>query len=609
MAEQRERLAYNGIVIGGTRQGTRSLLSWSDGLDFDTRSVTARLAAKGATQEAAAAELQRLKAALEVQSKSLGVTVGTDRTITVSLSGSSPNLTITRTAGDSFAASDVGLPIELAGVGEFQITGFTSSSEVTAEVNTAVDSFPSSGTGITATIGHLLVRCDEAAKQGGFKARTTFSRPADSDDTNARRVLSVAWTFQRPAIESRPSANHRLRSTIVRTATPEGFDSVEFRGTITAGQQSGAGTLVLGLLSTGLDAWIAATLNLINSTDTWEEVGGELDSFDEEQATLTFSRRHEIKLFPDLAGTADDPRIKGARVSFERSYSNAHGLPGASAPFQVTARYSAGINARDATASNQIDFEELVAFWGSVVKPYLVARAEALFSGQVIVMGGTDPVYDPVTSRVAASIVMLVADSGSSVFQYDRMTSMRLSHEYELAKRYDGKPHSYYYWSPGIVITGQVLVSVIQLGDPQPLSRRAGGASGAGRVVVPGGGIFFNGGALTVNVQAPGGGGGGTAEDDGNGNGVSFFPDPGDPSRFFGPEHAGGTWLQLEASADERVQYWGQDPDNVGARLKVTTTAYRASYVYVIDAEEDLDPVRDASGSSGGQGAQTTVAD
>jgi hypothetical protein len=338
------------------------------------------------------------------------------------------------------------------------------------------------------------------------------------------------------------------------------------------------------------------------------------DSFDDEGKVLTFNRLFTQKIFGDVEADPalpgfDDPRITGANVSFSRSYQNIHGIKGARQPFQVAINYSAGVTVTGASA---VTFAELRNFWAKTLKPYLIGRCQALFGGQVVILAGADPVYDPVSSKIRAAMTVIISKSGSNIYQYDRVTSMTLDERFEFDEVFDAKDYTAIYWTAGRSLVGSVSVSVVQLSDPKP-NKGAGGAGGAGNALVgglPGGGIFFLGGALSLSIPAPGifglGNQAGGAPGEATPNRFTAYPVPGDPTRLFPTQSiTGGKWLMTQRKATEKVQYWGDDPDGQGERVRVTTSQYLGAFVYLVNAKLDT---RATTGTGGPASSSKSIA-
>ena len=598
---QREAMAYGSpsygaIVFGGENSGTFTLYDWTFAEDLNSRSTSAQLAVHAADNDTMRARLDAARDALQASSGNAAITVGADRTFTGNITVAGQLVTFTRTAGSTFVEVDLGLPLHITGVGSYAVTRRVSASVVEMKLAPGLTA-PSAATGVSASLGEVLVRCvdkDSAGvleKAGGYRARTSVSRSPDPEDDQQRRALSFSAQFERPAGEVRVESGqeHRRSAQVARTISPEGLGRVTFSGTVTAGQDaSGDGQEARALLTTAVNTWVASQLVALFSGATMELVDPRADSWDDEGALLTFQRGYQEMNFPNLDSAVDDPRITGAQVSFSRSYENTHGIRKGRQPFTVSVSYSAGITA---TGPDATSYEDIDVLWTKTIKPFLMARLKAIFGGTAVIMGGTDPVIDPVSSRISAQLAVLVSDSGSNVYSYSRTTSMKLDERMEIDDVWDGLPNTYVLWTPGQRITGVVTVNVMQLGDPERLQGSGGAGGGNSLADLSGlgsGGTFFSGGSISLGLGGMMGVFGGSADADAQTSPGRYeaFPIPGNPSKFFAPKGksligGNGRWLCLGRSASETPQYWGEDPDGQGNRVKVTTTNFQADYLWV----------------------------
>lgn len=595
---QREALAYGhpdygGVVFGGANAGKYSLMGWTTDDTLTTRTITATVAVHGE------ADIEPVLRALGRQSGNLGISVGRSaKVMTCNLGNPAAGngdlvVRLIRTSGSSFGPEDIGMPVELAGGTMGQIAYVFGSSLAEANVDADIDwTIPSSP--VEARIGTPFVSCrdrvrvagntgddeDEPGKAGGISARTTIRRPGDADDDTGRRILEFAVTFQRPAAEVRvddPTRPHIRRARVERVTSDSELLTFNFSGEVTAGvDSSGDGQRAYNLLAESVDTWIAAQLTELASGKTFDDTAeNRSEDWDDEGAVLSFRRTYTEKNFPDLEGVVNDPRIRGANVRMARVYRNFYGIRGGRAPFSVAINYSASISA---TGANAVTYENLPGLWGDAIKPFLLARAKALFGGTPIVLSGGDPEIDPVTSRIFASMLVFMAGSGSNIYSYSRRTRMGLSEEVSLARIHDGEPHTYVGWSPGQKLIGSVDINVVQVGRPSRLNGTAGnplggtGGFGGGSLAITGidAGIFGIQGALGSDAS-----GVATPSD------YESYPTPGDPARLFGGATPNdGRWLILRRDAAESPTYWGQDPDRAGSVVEINSLSFSAVYLY-----------------------------
>lgn len=607
----RETFAYGhpdfgGVVAGGLNSGSYSLMGWTIDEDATTRTIRATIAFHSESA------LEGGISALQRASGNLGITVGSSSKSIVCTSSSpsalgngTQEITVTRSSGGTFSAADVGLPVNITSGPAAQVLAVTSST--VAIIGVAIGqpwTLPSDP--ITITFGTELVRCAHRQRSttgdlfaGGIAGRPTVTRPGSADDDRDRRIVEFSCVFQRPAKESRGDDSdrpHVRASSVSRSTTESGLIAITFSGQVTAGVVSGTATDAVGILSTAIDTWIANQLSDLASGLTMELVGNLDDTWDDERSVLSFSRSYRQLNFPDLEGTTNDPRITGASVRMARVYRNVHGIKNARTPFNVAVSYSASITA---TGANATTYDNIPALWASTIKPFLVGRVKALFGGTPVVLSGGDPDIDPVTSRITASMMVFVAGSGSTVYSYSRVTEMALDENVELDRLWDGQDHTYVEWTgAGRSLFGTVTVNVVNVGS----------ASKVGNQPSSGGGIFFSGGGLSLTIPSAGIFGIGASISNGNSGSsaspskVEYFPNPGTPAEFFGSfAPSDGSWRVLRRRSVKSPTYWGQDPDNAGNTIEITSWTTQASYVYKRGSSL-TDPAlpRPSTGSSGG---------
>lgn len=584
MASQREALAYGhpdwgGIVMGGTNVGSYRLMRCSVDDKPDKRTVTGRVAVHGAENVAP------FLAAMGKQTGNLGHVSGLGRTITCTTSTPSggangaQEVQLARQSGDSFATSDVGLPISLGGGTMAQISSV-------ADANTAIASIIAGGSfsygsgAIACTIGVPMVQCRDTArggtalKVGGIKARPSIRRAEDPDDDRTRRLFDFSITFERPANETRTDDDDRphVRSaTVSREYDDAELLKISFSGVVTAG----SGSVSYDLLTTSVDTWITAQIAALASGRTMEEVGGGKDRWDEEAAVLSFDRSYREINEPDLTSATDDPRIKGASVNYQRVYSNIHGIKRAKNNVSVIVDFSCFVPANGLNAVTPANAKR---FWSETVKPSIIRRAKALMGGTPVILRGADPVLDPTINRLSGSMFLFMAGSGSNIYSYSRTTRMQLSTELDISRIWDGEPMTYSMWSPGVKLLGFVDVSMVRLGKPSAIRS---GLQGGNALVDQDAlldlfGIFdLNKGGFTVSFIDPN-------QKQPNKNEAEPFPSPGDPARFFGGATPNdGKWVVLGLAAGDSPTFWGQDIDNKGNTIEVNSYNYSGVYLYV----------------------------
>jgi len=210
MARQIEAFAYGditngGIVIGGENAAqSYSLIGW----DLDEASFT-RIAfsadfwihGRGATDALRRVDYQANLLALQEAatrgSGNLAITAGDERSMTVDIVTAGQTVTITITAGDNFVvAEDVGMPINIDGIGALQLATVTSTTIATAVVP-ASQTAPATTAGLTARMGYNHFSLEDGTPNRlGFLGRATLTKSPNDEDEKFRRKYALAITFE-----------------------------------------------------------------------------------------------------------------------------------------------------------------------------------------------------------------------------------------------------------------------------------------------------------------------------------------------------------------------------------------------------------------------------
>lgn len=570
---------YNGLPIGGPYASIYGLLSYSDRANNGSRVVSMSISVKGPPRET----YRQLLLNNCVNRKSL--TLATYDTsqgsgqVQVSLSGDDVKLTA---SGNFFSPSDLGNILYLSDQGKaVQLSEIISSTVAKAKTFSG-STFAPFGTGSGFTTAYQLsniVKCNdyfgtvdasdsplvEGDKVGGIDCIVEVGRPGDPEDEDSREKVEISFSFVRPYQEVYPSEGGRVDASIEVSTDTAGLTAVVFTGKIVAGTISGVGYLVRGILSQAVDSWIDANLDAIDSSATFEE-GPRYEKIDADGRSMTFRRSYTQQLIGDTSTDFDDPRIKGAAYSFKRSYQAIHGWISGIQPFTVEASYSASIKAYGSGALTQ---ETIYNFWRTTLKRYLKLKVETIFNGKVSIMSGVDPVYEPATGKISASILCFVRNSGTSVYRYNQDVAIQDEEGIEAVRRFTGEDYSAYDFLNGKSMMGTVAITITTLGDPVDAKTNQGSDQLSGSGVVE-----IQGAALAINLPSRSNPGANV-----NNEKITIFPDPGDPSRVF-PEVVSGFWRRISRGYRENVTYFGADPDGIGDRIKVSACVYLGVFAW-----------------------------
>jgi hypothetical protein len=613
-----------GIIAGGSWASTLALVEWSDDRGLRSVGLDAKIAIKDTATPPAVSIHEDLVDALNVQSGNLSLCVpvfdgantgGNCALLEIDAVGKPGLLRLTPSSGPGITAADIGKAILVksgsTSVGYAQIVGIDSAATGIGYiwVHPSQGATPTTATSAAYDICKALVLFADnqyedgttlqPVLRGGMMGRVSCEYSGSDDDDPTRRLLDFAAGYEAVASDRRVDDSNRQfvrASSISRTLSMSGLSTITFNAEVTAGITGGAPTLAPAILDAFWSTWTAAVLDDLVVGADWQDVSARVESMPDERRLVRVSQTFREKQFPDLEGITNDPRIKGAEVTFRRSTLNVHGLRGGRTPFTVTASWSGSVTAKGVSA---VSYDKLVEFWGKNVKPFLIARAKAIYGGTPVNYGGEDPVIDPLTNQASGSILLWIIGSGTNVYSYSRLTQMRLVENIEDDEIHDGEDFTFVSWKGrGRALVGSVSISVLQIGPPQRIQKRGGQIPGL---------LRFTGltGSGSKTIGLPLSGGRGQIEDSG-GNKITVYPDPGDPGILF-PDLSGnsGSWRVRGRIASTTPKYIGEDPDGAGAAVKITTTNYSGQYLWKRGTKTDqLRPKRIPTriGGSGSEG-------
>jgi hypothetical protein len=202
--------ALGSLVIGGENSESFSLESWDiDTSTYGHLSVSADFVVMARNQADMTTNIAALKS-LRHHSGNMGICGGENVLITAALdiTTSSQTITFTATSGTPFTTDHVGRSICVRGVGSYQITGRTSSTVVTCELDSNL-TVPATTTGNTARIGHAIKLTRDEGAIEGYYARSTISQTDDPDNNRLRQRYSWGCTFEVPADDTTNDSGRR----------------------------------------------------------------------------------------------------------------------------------------------------------------------------------------------------------------------------------------------------------------------------------------------------------------------------------------------------------------------------------------------------------------
>ena len=596
MAKQRETVAYGhpdfgGIVFGGERPNKDySLEQWDFTEDDESYKITVTFYVYGDDKADFVSKIRALEAGAR-NSGNIAITSGVSVTRTVDITSAAQVVTITRTTGAVFTSFDLGMPIDLEGVGTFQITRFVSGSVVEARVVDGL-TVPANASGLTATIGHTHFAAVDDPDKDIYLARAEIDRSPDGDDDDLRRRFIFTVTAGKPASKARASGFGNRKKAFYKVSTGgDGLKSITFRGVYTAGDGENA-LAAYNNATTGFQAWVATvTAAFVGTTGPFEIEGKDSFEVDDEEGLLSFGGTRRQVNFPETATEVNSGLISGTQVRFTRSLDLVHGLPNIHKPYLVQLSYSTQVDAA------QTPYEDILALWRSTIKPHLLNEAANIFGTVLVILNETSPAIDAANNRLGAGMTVLVSKSGSSIYQYRKTVTYDFDEKITDDDLHDGLPNTYASWTPQANTSASVIVAITQLGQPQGGQgvRGSGGGlfSGFGFGGISGGisgglGLFGGGKEPLAISFEPGGG----AKRDDKATGPEKYPTPGDPNLILDNLPGPGQWSLRRRRARVIPEFWGEDPEKIGASIDVSFSVYTSIFRWINPGDSRTDPSR-----------------
>jgi len=528
------------VVLGGENSGY-SIKNYNVDKTYEAISVVADFHVHGATQDA----YDILKAGLanlRHNSGDLGITAEASVTRTnLTVAVAAGVLTVTDAAsGGLFTDAHIGLPIDIEGVGSFQIATRTNSNVVTCRLAPELTA-PSNGTGKTGYIGYAIDRVVQRGTVGGYFGRSRCFELGDADDTDTRRLWRLEARFEAPATDATNDAGGRRQASFAVAEGPSGLRLLRFSGSYTPKTASDTTTTTAQTnFEANIDTFTATIRVALGGT--WAELDRNFSEPDE-RGTLTFTMNYEELYFPESASATDDADIAGAQVSFARVSSWEVGLPGTITPSLIAVEYSSSI----AKANT---WDELMDVWRTKIKPHLITSIETMFgSGATIRAEQVVPIVS--SSRIAASLRVFVRGSGSDILAWEKEVGYSITPNADTRNVFSGKLHDYTEFSPSPTITGTVTIAVIRVG-----------------------GSLKSGSEILAQPQGAGG-------DDVRDGAREVFQAPGPPPFPSSLVDAPGVkWNYRVATATHSPIHWGADRDTVSMKLRITRSVYSSFWLW-----------------------------
>ena len=565
--KQKIQFAYSlagvgSLALGGESAAAYPIYDWNiDGDSYEGSVVTIDfgVTALGLTDAARDADFQERLLALanlEYNDGDVGIT-GTAEFSFTNISGTiaAGVLTIVDDdAGGQFADTQLGLPIDIEGVGSFAITGRTDTNTVTCQLPPELT--PTANfTGKNARIGYDIFRVHHASVTGGYFARTSVSELPSEVAGRTHRSYRLTVRVEQPATDTVNDPGGRRHASI---GVSQGFNDLQVLNV----------DVVYTPTKASETTNLSARVNFVANVDTYAAtvtlgLGGTWKKLDrafsepDSNGTLRGRLRFSEQNFPDTASSfVDDATIRNAVVSFRRVDPVQFGLA-QTAPVEVEITYSAWIPKATAT------WDGLLSVYQDTIKRHLLDSVETEFGGSSILIGES---FQPIVSsnQIVARMRVFVRPS-SSILEFDKFIVYNLDTNIDTFEKYSGVQHDYREFTATPVVSSNVTARIVRLGAPvnDNVDIMKGPQTPSGDQVNA---------SISTGWQVPG---------------QPPFPD--DIIAGDNPQ-----WLPRPAFIRHRPGFWGYDIDRKSKRVMVTESLYSLNWLWGtaerIGFVQDLEP-------------------
>ena len=564
MAQKRKQaIAYGraglgALVIGGENNDSFDLVSYQPTLkSYSSDNISVTFFVHGDTEAAFKANTEAL-VNLQHNSGDFSVTGDTSVAFTnLSYTVSSNELTVTDDdANGAFLDSQLGLPLDIEGVGSFQIKSVTSSDIVVCQLPPELAA-PTPASGQSGRIGLSILRYHDASATSGYFGRTSIREMEDPGNSRLRQLYGFDVTYQKPATDSTNDPGGRREASFLISETDAGIQSGVFTGLYTPTKiDDTSSNTARTNFATSAQTWAASVIATL--TGAWEILNQSYSEPDE-NGTLKFMLTYREINFPDTATSTDSSLIRNAFVSFSRSSSSKIGAP-IIRPSIVDITYSSALPKSGTT------WTQLPTRYKTLIKAHLLSSARTAFGGTAVVISEAFNIF-PHVSKIEARMRCFLRGSGSDIIEFSKFIDYGIDPRNDTRDKHDNTFHSYTEFSNGPVITANTVVEVIRIGEP-----------------------LNTGVAIMAAPQA-------AAADLVNATNLDVWQVPGPPP--FPPALVGNAeWNARPGRVRHSPEFWGYDPDSRSSRIRVTRSIYVLSWLWGNIEKQGL--VTNGGGQGGG---------
>lgn len=267
----------------------------------------------------------------------------------------------------------------------------------------------------------------DPADNTGFNARASARKVPGLDNTARSARYACSVSIELPA-DTAGRAGRRSSSVDVSTS-PAGRRSLSITGVYTALSNNAA--------RAQFESQVATYAGTVTSGlgGTWELVGTPSAKSDDQNKTISFSRAYREVIYHQAQSAMDHPAIVEPRLQIARTRTSAEStriLGSVEALKELQITWSASV-----AIAVTVDLE---ALWEGTVRPHLIAEAELVGGGAVVVTRET-PLFDAGENTIAAAMTVL-ADSGAKFLRASVDVADSIDMGVVLKPVWDGNPFS-----------------------------------------------------------------------------------------------------------------------------------------------------------------------
>lgn len=474
-----------GVVLGGENTKYLSVLDWDISGDYqDGPKANVMFSVRGVPisrldggisfpydKDYASALHSAVLQCLKQENANFAIAIGsmievTDAVITAT------NPVVITSASNPFYERLVGMPIDIEGVGSFQISEYVNQGQVKASLFLTSQygtpnmigypiPIPEAASGLTARIGYPFHYCCESLRVGGIRGRSTITPvKEDLDGLNYQSyILHVEHIA--PANDNRDAG--RKYASFSQSTDESGYRTLNFVGVYTAL----ANHTALTAYATYLNTWITTAVALLSTPDIgWEQTTSNVTPNDD-NTLLAFTVNYREIPFPKSIADPDVAWLKNMQVGYTKNSEWTLGVRGKVRPSIVQVFASTNVD------KGTYSWDELYGVYKDTIKPNLLSGLVDLFGSNPVIRS-EQPIINASANTIGAFLTVLVLGN-TNLVHFARETQFSLRHSLQIRHKLIKKYHNYRAQSHGPMIyakvtTDAVFQGAVNYGSPAILS-------------------------------------------------------------------------------------------------------------------------------------------